>query len=1462
MATRKSNVEDIFGLSPMQEGILFHTIHAPQSGLYVEQFACTLTGALDAPLFEAAWAHVVSRHTALRTLFTWEKRDRPLQVVRASVTIPWRHEDWRADGASGHDDRVRAFLRLDREAGIALDRAPLLRFALFRTSDDEHRFVWTFHHLLLDGWSMRLVLREALDAYQSLLEGRALPTHRARPFREFVTWLDARDTSGAEPYWREALRGFETPTPLVAGRADDHRRWAERHDTVNLALTREATRTLTAAARGNRLTLNTFLRGAWALYLARTSGESDVVFGATVSGRSPELDGVDERVGLFINSIPARVRVPEDERVTTWLESIQRDQFDASAHDSVPLTDIQRWSDVGGAPLFQSLLVVENHPADPAGRTPRLAMSNADYVEQSNFPLALLAVPGDTLDVIFVYDRDRFDRTSMQAVAAQYETALVSLANAPAGRVGDVSLLPEDEMRRVLVDFNDTHRDLDADACIHHLIREQAIRAPEAVAVRFEGASLTYRDLMARADALAAHLETMGVGPGRSVAIGVDRSLEMIVAILGVLEAGAAYVPFTPDQPIERTRHLLDDTEALVVLSAGPHFENLRSALSVGPTSVLSLDEDYPAAPHRSSPAGPDDTAYTIYTSGSTGTPKGVDVTHRALVHSTRARSVTYPEVVSAFCLLSPFVFDSSVAGIFWTLTTGGILVLPSLRMEQDIPSLTRLLRDERVSHYLGLPVVHGLVLEHADPADLAALETVVLAGEACPSEVVRAHFDRLPRVSLYNEYGPTEVTVWSTVHRMIPSDADDGVPIGRPIANAQVYILDSRSRPVPPGVPGELCIGGAGLARGYRNRPDDTSRKFVQVSLGGREVRIYRTGDRARFRADGVVDFLGRMDHQIKIRGHRIELGEIESHLRREPAVRDAVVVAVEEGGRASLVAYVEGSAETTEASLRAGLSAALPEYMVPARVCVLETLPRTATGKISREALPAPAPIVSDHAAEAYQAPRNPGEERLSVLWADVLGRDQVGIHDNFFELGGDSILSIRIIARAREAGFRISPQEFFDYPTVAGLAAVATPSNDGGAVRTTAAEGPVPLTPVQHWFFESVDTDPHHWNQAARLDVPPGIELHHLIPALAALVEHHDALRLRFRRSESDWNQELRESAEEALVREVDVTDAANPSIAVDAAEAALHATLSLENPPLVRAVLCRTPADRRDQLVLAIHHLAVDAVSWPILIEDLETACRQIRARETIHLAAPTTPFSVWAARQTERANSPEIDGQRAYWLASVPEVSSPVPRDGAAVDRNTWGNSETTTSSLTVAETDTLLREAAATYRMRVNEFLLCALALAFREWTGSARVLVDTEGHGRDHGFDDVDVTRTVGWFTTVFPIQLQLPDDDTPEANLIAIKECVRAIPDFGVGFGLLRYLNSDESLRAAPCRLPAAEVAFNYLGQRGFRVRTHRPAARAPHARTSSRSTPPSLRVRFRSTGPTARPCIGRKR
>ncbi|NOK13568.1 amino acid adenylation domain-containing protein, partial [Corallococcus exercitus] len=1249
-------VEDVYPLSPMQQGMLFHALLSPKSGVYFEQLSWAFHAKLDVAALKRAWEELVARHAVLRTTLLWEGLEAPLQVVRREAALPWRELDWRGQTEAAQRQALDAYLEEDRAQGFSLTQGPLLRVALVRLDSHVHRLIWSFHHTLLDGWSLGLVMQDVFGFYDAFSRSQAPLVVARPPFRDYIAWLGQQESARSEAFWRERLAGFTAPTPLPLdqGTGADDSESVHRHGSQEIALSAETTAAIESFARRHQLTLGAVVQGAWALLLSRYSGEQDVVFGTTVSGRPSELPGVEGMMGLFINSLPLRVRITPADTLVSWLQGIQTQQVSLSAHEHCPLVQVQSWSELPrGQALFESLVVVENYPIDASIKERARGLDVRDFEgrERLTLPLAPAVLPGEKLGLRLSYQLSRFDAEAMTRLLGHWRTLLEGIAVAAAdSRVSRLSLLTDSERHQVLKDWNATQAPLEAEASLHGLFEAQVERTPDGIAVELDDTRWTYRELNARANQLARQLKLLGVGPEVRVGVCLERSPELLMALLGILKAGGAYVPVDPDYPQHRIAYLLEDSRVPVLVTR----EAIADELPSRGEQLLCVDSDAASLARQPSgnlPAlGGRHLAYVIYTSGSTGQPKGALVEHRGIVN-TLAQAVRDFDVRPGTRTLQ-FVsmsFDVSLLEIFSTLVGGGTLVLAPREALRPGPELARLMRERDITTSVLLPSTLAVLASD----DFPTLQTVVTGAEACPAEVM----DRWAQGRRFvNSYGPTEASI--TVTSALCAPGSGTPPIGRPYPNVRAYVLDATGAPVPVGIAGELFIGGAGVGRGYLGRPEQTAERFVPDPFGSEPgARLYRTGDLVRYRADGALEFVGRTDHQVKVRGFRIELGEIEAVLAG--AVSEAVVLARQDvPGDRRLVAYVVAREdETVDATaLRRYLEDKLPEHMVPSAFVVLDAMPLTPNGKVDRKALPAPDAVRSEQ-GPTYVAPRTPVEETLAATWRELLGVSQVGIHDDFLELGGHSLLATQAISRIRAAfGVELPLRALFEAPTVAALAqrveaARAEASPGVPPLKPAARTGPLPLSFAQQrlWFLEQLSPQGSLYNIPSLLKLEGHLDVAALEQALNALVLRHESLRTTFHAEEGRPFQRIIEAPVLPLpvvdLREVDA--ALREQEAWRLARAEAQRPFDLVHGPLLRVTLLRTE-EREHLLVLSMHHIVSDGWSAGVLVREwVALYAARIEQRDAVLPPLPVqyADYAVW---QREWLKGDALEEQVGWW----------------------------------------------------------------------------------------------------------------------------------------------------------------------------------------------------------------------
>lgn len=1095
-----NSISAIYPLSPLQQGMLFRTLYTPESEAYVTQLVCTLRGDLDQAALRQVWRQVVERHDILRTAFVWEDVDEPLQVVGARVHLPWEEHDWRRLPRAEQQQRLEEYLTADRRRGFNLAHAPLMRLSLIGMSAQESVFVWTHHHLLLDGWSTSLLMKEVAELYQARRHGEQPQPSPPRPFGDYIAWLRRQDASEAESFWRKALAGVSVPTPLGVGRnssarSDAGKNYGQREDRLPAA----ETTALYAVARRHRLTLNTLIQGAWALLLSRYSGADDVVFGSVVSGRPAELAGVETMVGMFINTLAVRVRVPPRAALAPWLQELQAEQAEARRYEYSSLVDVQGWAGIpGGATMFESVLVFANYPVEAAGENQgaQLEIRDMRLHERNDVPLTLDAAPGPELRPRVIYDSQRFDEETAGRILGHLKTVLVSIAAGLEGRLADVPILTAGE-REELLSRACASLQCGPDQVLQQMFEAHAAADPAAPAISYDGHLLSYAELNGRSNQIAHGLRSLGVAAGRPMAVMLGDGPTHVAALFGALKAGCPFVCLDPNFPPGRVEQLLKEVEAAYLVTDANSLRLHARVVGMWQRerggTVVSLDggddgmearglaevveaarwfEAFPET-NPAIAAAPSDIVYLAFTSGSTGQPKGIMQTHRSFCQFLRWQSELFRigpgNRVAHWAWLT---YDASYGEIFGALCFGATLCMTTPAKRYDPAALVDWVREERISLLQMVPsfcwqVLETLDAKHASDANpWPDLEHMLLAGEVLSVDLARAWLGRFRGANqLCNLYGPSETVLATYYHVEEVDEAQRSIPIGQAIAGRQILILDEGGRLCPVGVAGEIYVRSPYLTSGYWRRPQETEQSFIQNPLH-RDYPdpVYRTGDLGRWLPDGNAEFRGRRDQQVKIRGMRVEIEEIESALRRLDVVGEATVAARQYDDRDQrLVAYIvmrlrdgveayEGAGDVAEieARLRSFLKELLPEHMIPAAFVFLDSLPRTSTGKLDRKALPRPE--LQRRTGRPFVAPRTTLESIIAGIWQDLLKVEGVGVEDNFFELGGHSILAMRAANRVREKCLTELPlPSFFESPTVAGVARYVE------AARRESEEGP---------------------------------------------------------------------------------------------------------------------------------------------------------------------------------------------------------------------------------------------------------------------------------------------------------------------------------------------------------------------------------------------------------------------
>ncbi len=1360
-----------YGLSPEQRR-LWGLGLADRCALCVVQ----IVGELDVENLQRAIRQVVSQHEVLRTTFKLlPAMTIPVQVISEEPEFTFVQHDL-------SDAEITDLLNQTSERKIDYEQMPVLRVDLIRSSSIQHMLIISLPVLCADVKSLECLVSQIARQPSNI---------ELLQYADFAEWKNELLISEAgalgRQYWRQHdLTDLETQRFSFEKRTATEKTFQIGSHAVEIS---EATSArIRMIASRSQTPLSSFPLACWQVLISRLTERANVTVGVAFDGR--KFAELDHSIGLFSTFVPVRSELSTNLSFAEFLQRTSQAELEAQQYQ-----EYFTWQNV-----FPFCFEFRKLPASYKSGGVEFSIYEREACTDRFKIKFIFQDDPNRFSAALQYDESLYSSDDIRRLADQLSTLLEDAGNRTNATPDELELLGPSERQLLLVDVNDTHRQYSTAKLAHELFEQHAQEKPDDVAVVFEAERLTYGELNARANQLAHHLIELGVGPDVPVGLCLDRSTDLIVGLFGIMKAGGAYVPLDPGLPKLRLSMILAEAGARLLVTRS----SLAKILGEHVQKVVSLElltnEDF-TNPAKS--ISEEHLAYVIFTSGSTGRPKGVAVEHRQLINYLNAiwEKLDLPEG-SSFAMVSTISADLGNTSLFPALCKSGTLHLIAEERSTNAEALADYFSRNQIDCLKIVPTHLSALLVVGNPAAVIPRQRLILGGDACPWKLVERIRSLSQDCLILNHYGPTEATVGALTYEVQNELLSETVPLGRPLGNVQAYILDEELRPVAIGVAGELHLGGSGLARGYINRADATAEKFIPNPFSERGERLYKTGDRARYLSDGQIEFLGRIDNQVKVHGYRIEPAEIESALRDHEDISAGAVIAREDRGAKQLVAYVVTRKKLTSAELRTFLNGKLPDYMVPTSFVFLERLPLTLNGKLDRNALPAPDHLQSD-GDRVFTEPRTDVEKILAQIWSDVLGIERVGVHDNFFDLGGDSILSIQIVARANQAGLKLTPRQLFQHQTVAELASVVgsvVPAEQG------LVTGRIPLTPIQARFFELDQPELHHYNQAMLLEINGPADAALLEKATGLLLVQHDALRFRYTRNHDGWEQTVAAPGHAAPFERIDLSALSEAEQTAKILEhaATLHASLNLEHGPLLRIALF----DRGSQqnLLIVIHHLLVDGVSWRILLEDLHTTYQQLSRGEKPSLPAKTTSFKNWAERLSEHARSAKLREELSYWCEtrSIPRL--PLDHENGM---NTVASARTISVALNADETRELLQALPVAYRTQINDVLLTALVRAVTTWTKSDSLLIDLEGHGREEIFAGVDLSRTVGWFTTIFPVVLDSKDSQVE--TLRSVKEQLRNIPNRGIGYGLLKYADAASKLRA----LPQAEMRFNYLGQ-----------------------------------------------
>lgn len=1419
-------------LSFAQQRLWFLSQLEGLASTYLISGAVRINGNLNIEILEKVFNKIIQRHESLRTRFV-EMNGSPLAETRTSVSFHINQISIENVDSSLQDQEEQKIIQQETNRPFDLANDVLFRVTTIRKSSNLHTMVMSLHHIISDEWSMALLQQEIADLYRAFIQNQHSPLAELPiQYGDFAywqrKWLSKEQIEQQLDYWADHLAQapafLELPTDFV--RPDVSRHVGRTH---SFTIDRSTANRIQRLAQSTGSTLFMTMLSGWAALLCRHANVADIVIGSPMTNRNrSELEPL---IGFFVNTIPLRLNFAGNPTTRTILEQARQVALGAYANQDVPfdyiVERIKPERSLSHTPIFQTMFVMQNAPTAELALNDLVfeAVKTETFVSKFDLTLSVEQID-QNLCCTIEYSSELFKHASIENLSAEYAHLLKEMTVQIESPMASLPLISRSAWEQQQVNLYQP-----ATEWLEHWSTGSALDLfaftvkshPDKIALSHQGRDLSYSALDELSNKLAHSLKTHGVKTNTVIGLHAEPDLNMIIGMLGILKAGACYLPLLPGTPDERIRLMLGETNAKFVLNS-----SLDLKLSEPGCDQYLIDDFINASSNSSKitwPIEPSSLAYIIYTSGSTGQPKGVMVSHHNLACSTQARLRYYKSEFSSLILLQPFSFDVATGNIFWTLCAGATLHLEPRSLAQDPQLLLKRIQETSSSHLVLLPLLYGPLLDLADHQSLSSLRNVIVGGEKMPRDLLQKHIEKCSQAALHNEYGPTEATVMCCAfqaHQI--SERANAVPIGKPIAPSTIYILDTYLNPVPAGMPGELCIGGPQVSLGYLSHPSLSADKFIPDPFSTKPGnRLYRSGDIARMLPDGNIEFVGRADQQVKIRGFRVELGEIQAKIKSHPSINDCVVLALDFGSSKRLVAYVilNADSELLEESLLQHLRGELPEYMLPSAFIELAEFPLTSNGKLDQRALPAPQQAIPE---QAHIAPTNPIEQALMEIWLAVLGLKQIGVEDNFFTLGGDSILSIQIVSRANQAGINLTVKQLFQHQTIRKLASCVT-IGQSIAIDQQPYLGTFDLSPIQRWYLDSQPAHPNHFNQSLFLEINQSITDQQLKQSIQALVHHHDMLRARFTRTlDREWKAHVSDAMNEDALTSIEFNTSSLQDQSERIREVANQAqqSLNIAEGPIWRVIRFKIPGASSDKLLWIIHHLVVDGISWRVLLEDLESCLRQVCGDQPIALPFKTTSFPHWSknlhAYAADAGNASVLN----YWLENTSTYTAALKRDFEATGsvQNDLSTLQTITTILPSDLSQALLTDGLKVFRAQINDLLLTALANTFEQWTGQSKLLITLEGHGREDLFKDVDISRTVGWFTSGFPVVLDMSSvpyagDSQTGQRINQIKNILRSIPDHGVGFGIFRRLHPSAEIRNQLSRGDMPEVSFNYLGQ-----------------------------------------------
>lgn len=1391
----RGRIKDIYPLSPMQKGMLFHTGYE-QCETYFEQSLISIQGNINIQKLEQRFQSVVNKYDILRTVFECSYGEEPLQVVLENRKATIEYEDLTQMEKETQKIFIDEFMETDRKRGFQLDSDLLIRMKAFHVKENRLELVLSFHHIILDGWSWGIVLQEIFAGDKQKEFQESDTDIECIPYIKYIQWIEQQKKEEAERFWRNYLAGFDGTGQLSAKSRSTKEIDRKEYSITTSKGTMQSVGTI---ARNSKITISTLLQTIWGFLLYRYTSTKEVLFGTVVSGRECDLDRIEEMVGVFIHTLPIRL---EFEKVESLLEAagqLQQISTELYCYSYLSLSEILKLGHLE-TNAFDTIMAIENYPVRPDqfSRYTNCEILDIKTFEQTNYDMTLVLLPGEHLTLNFIYNANRYDMQFIQHIASHFINILDVLSQKPSIKCSEIELLSIDEINQILYQFNKKTETVKKTICqrFDEVVHEHS----EKTALIFGETNMSYSELDKRANQVAHTLINGGVMPGQITAILVEHNIETVIGIMGIIKAGSAYLPIDVHLPQERVEQMLKDGRPVVVLNAYEEKvpEYINYTFSLFQPESISQDTSNPKVLSQVN-----DLAYLMYSSGTTGKPKGIAIEQRGILRLVLNADYIDFGQVSTVLQTSSLVFDAATLEIWGTLLNGLTLVIATKETILETQKLADYIKCFHVdTMWLTSSLFNQIARENVEVFE--TISFLLVGGDVVSPKNIAKVQKINPNIKIINGYGPTENTTFSTCYR-IERNHYENIPIGHPINGSTAYLFDQEMHLVPVGAVGEIYVGGEGLAREYINSPDLTDEKFCMNPYVSGE-RLYRTGDQARWLPDGNIEFLGRFDNQVKIRGFRIELNEIENAFRSMEFVQNVVVtITKDDMGNKNICAYLVTQSIITIEELKKGLKRVLADYMIPTQYVFLDKIPLTSNGKVDWGALPQAEPISTSH--NDYVKPSDSKEEELVKLWQQVLGVEKIGVLDDFFDLGGDSIKAIQAVAKAKKSNLVFCVKDIFECRTIQALKSRVR--NISKQVEQGLVEGRVALTPIQRWLLQenkSVD----QFNQAIMLYSREPVDTGRLKEALVAVMEHHDALRMQFEWQEDTWIQSIRGMSEDILQFQVfDERFERNPIESIREEAELIQKSMNIREGALVKAIVFQT--EEGDHILIVIHHLVVDGVSWRILLEDISTAYQLAVERKKITLPYKTDSLMDWTKALNTYANELMQEKEKIYWrnAGEVLKKASKIPKDFVTTSRLQDTTLELE-SELTMERTEQLLTNAHRRYGTRMNDLLLSALVIPLCEWSEQHEIAINLEGHGREEIIPGMDISRTVGWFTSMYPLVIQIRDLSDIGGTIKQVKEYIRKIPNNGIGYGIMKYLTEEGIFMDS-----SPEISFNYLGQ-----------------------------------------------